>query len=104
MPVLIDGVLYDPTDIHRYDGQILHFVGPSATRPFQAFTGDQWPNAVRTFIQYRNVARTLHLENIEIGSAYPYSGSGLVSGGGGGAVRYSPAEFFTDINFGGDRL
>src|SRR5271165_5958853 len=33
VPVLIDGVLYDPKDIHRFDGQILHFVAPNGERP-----------------------------------------------------------------------
>jgi hypothetical protein len=50
VPVQIDGVLYDPKDIHRFDGQVLHFVAPSDTRPLQAFTGEQWPTTLRTYI------------------------------------------------------
>jgi hypothetical protein len=104
VPILIDGVLYDPKDIHRFDGQILHFVAPSATRPFQAFTGDQWPTAVRTFIQYRNVTSILQLENVEEGGPYPPPGGGGKGGNGGGPVIYPGAEFFSDINFSGDHL
>ena|SRR5271165_1693902 len=94
VPVLIDGVLYDPKDIHRFDGQILHFVAPSPTRPdFQAFTGDQWPTAVRTLILYRSVIQILGMNE-----------GPIVQPTGGGVVKYGPAEFFSDINFEGDHL
>jgi hypothetical protein len=105
VPVLIDGVLYDPKDIHRFDGQILHFVGPTGDRPLTAFTGDQWPTALQTVIQYRGVAGTLGWQNwvVQVPSQYPVY-EVPTGGGGGGVVRYGPAEFFTDPNFEGDHL
>ncbi len=88
VPVLIDGVLYDPKDIHRFDGQILHFVAPVGERPLQAYTGDQWPTALRTFIQYQTVARALGWKSE--GLAPP-------------PIIYH-SEFFSDSDFNGDYL
>ena len=99
VPVLIDGVLYDPKDIHRFDGQILHFVAPLGDRPLQAFTGDQWPTAVRTFVQYRNVSSVVQWANYE-----PGDGSVQQTSPTGGGVVIHHSEFFTDSNFGGDHL
>ena len=111
VPVLIDGVLHDPKDIHRFDGQILHFVAPSGDRPLKAFTGDQWPTALRTFIQYQSVAGTLRWKNIIEGGGPPASGGqgtgGSVPPQGGGVVIEPPpppAAFFSDSNFEGDWL
>jgi hypothetical protein len=98
VPVQIDGVLYDPGDIHRFDGQILHFVAPSGTRPFQAYTGDQWPTMLRTYIQVRNVERNLH----------PFQDASGVQGAGHHPhfrQQTSPtAVFYSDIQFEGDHL
>ena len=33
MPVLLNGTLYDPEDVKRFDGQALHFV-PAANREY----------------------------------------------------------------------
>ena len=111
VPVLIDGVLYDPKDIHRFDGQILHFVGPSGDRPLKAFTGDQWPTALRTFIQYQSVAGSLQWKNIIEGGGPPGPGGQGTSGseptGGNGVVVEPPpppAGFYSDNNFEGDWL
>jgi hypothetical protein len=112
VPVLIDGVLYDPKDIHRFDGQILHFVGPSATRKtLQAFTGEQWPTILRTYVQLNNAGSILHWKDIiEGGGAENVTPStpGQAAGESGSGVVVEPssasAGFFSDSNFGGDYL
>jgi hypothetical protein len=57
LPVFVDGVLYDPADINRWDGQPLHFlVRPdSAGSQLEAFTGNQWTSALKTYFQVRHL-------------------------------------------------
>jgi hypothetical protein len=101
VPVLIDGVLYDPKDIHRFDGQLLHFVTPTLGRSeLLAYTGDQWPQALRTYIQIRNVSA---LVGVLPASWVPGEGSSA-GNPNGGVVIYPPTKFFKDSNFGGDWL
>ncbi len=109
VPVLIDGVLYDPKDIHRFDGQTLHFIAPSSKRPtLQALTGEQWPTMLRTYVQVGNVASVLQWEDIVIGGPpSPPSGGGTEPPNGGGVVIEPPpppAAFFSDSQFQGDYL
>jgi hypothetical protein len=109
VPVLIDGVLHDPKDVHRFDGQILHFVGPTPTRPtLRAFTGDQWPAILRTYVQTRNASSMLQWANIvEGGPGSPTGPGGVEPPASGGVVIEPPpppAAFFSDSNFEGDWL
>jgi hypothetical protein len=109
VPVQIDGVLYDPKDIHRFDGQVLHFVAPSDTRPLQAFTGEQWPTTLRTYIQVSNAGSNLHGNDAQVSLGGPPGvpkAGGTTPPQGGGVVIYpvTQAEFFSDSNFQGDHL
>jgi hypothetical protein len=68
MPVLIDGVLHDPKDINRFDGQPLHFVSKTAedgTPVLQAFTGNQWTTALNTYFQIRDMLSTFDFSPTE---------------------------------------
>lgn len=106
VPVQIDGVLYDPKDLHRFDGRVLHFVAPSGKRPLQAFTGEQWPTMLRTYIQVRNVGSTLHGDDMSViigGPPQPPNG-GTWPPPPNGVVIYPPAQFFSDAGFQGDHL
>lgn len=58
MPVLVDGVLYDPADINRFDGQPLHFLvkpNDDGSAALLAYTGSQWTTALRTYFQLRDM-------------------------------------------------
>jgi hypothetical protein len=113
-PVRIDGVLYDPKDIKRFNGHILHFIAPTGVSPvFQAYTGNQWPEILRTYIQFRNasaalsnslVVNLLHTSGLVGwgGNNPPGGGAGVGPGGAAAAVSYPPSRFFSDINYEGD--
>lgn len=57
MPVLIDGVLYDPKDITRFNGKALHFVAPrpGGDHYLRAYSGDQWQRSLVVYLQTRDM-------------------------------------------------
>ncbi|MFM2148521.1 MAG: hypothetical protein RLZZ187_827 [Pseudomonadota bacterium] len=107
VPVEIDGTLYDPRDIHRFDGQALHFVGPSSAEgcgscagaiPLRAFTGRRWPAALQMLLQVQWAAGILHHRWLPGTAAVPqrpaYEDNPC-------NYNYRPSEFFEHVGYGG---
>src|SRR5262249_483686 len=62
MAVKIDGMIYYPPDIRRFDGQPLHLVYVPSARDgatLQGFTGSGWAPALRTYFQVRDLLSVL---------------------------------------------
>ena len=134
MPVTVDGVLYDPADISRLDGQALHFLVRPDSAGFQleAFTGTQWTTALKTYFQVRHLMslfdlmpasqRSLEPLDFPIPSVPPPSPPfvpptpPLIPLPGSPGAPHPPSgpppppppptesQFFSDNNFGGDWL
>ena len=57
LPVRIDGVLYDPKDIGRFDGQPLHFVAVPKKSGHELIgsTGDVWIESSSNYFRVRDM-------------------------------------------------
>lgn len=104
VPVKIDGVLYDPKDINRFNGTPLHFVAPTKESPLQAFTGDQWPSIIKEQVRTEMMASHGDIQFLDCPAGSRYPCYVVPSVPGGGVTIHPPAEFFTDVNFGGDHI
>jgi hypothetical protein len=62
VPIEIDGTVYDPQDITRFNGQVIHFLytqNDMGEPMLQGFTGTEWSRAMQTYFQIRHLISAL---------------------------------------------
>jgi hypothetical protein len=133
LPFMLNGTLYDPADIKRFDGQELHFVGGSAREPILAVDDRELMDRWWQFSHISRMARPMGDEPAKTltaegdgddGIDTMSHGGGGAAGGGGGfptdwTVEHPPhgvgsgsstgpvvndAYFYEDVNYRGDKL
>jgi hypothetical protein len=94
VPVVLDGVEYDPQDIQRLDGQALHFVlvNERTDRKYLHAFRDEAKPTIAMYLYMRRIASIVDPANWPPPSAWPPPQNPYIPGGGCGFMGAEPCH------------